>query len=253
MKFRWKERNLEIVAVNETGRSSVMYEEAVQFYPHPENSNWTVMRQCGSYEVDLFFGLETMGLDMCRSIFRMNFNNNVDADASMMQEYVSNKEVPGYFPTYLRDLFLQDTDPSLLPPLPPQDGKSQVTAASSQSKPTKSTPTLSDFGIKGEMNKEETARRLQWIFAPTPPLAKGNSVVEEKGKLNIPSRHGSKGAGFRCMQPNMAPLQTFATNEITGPTPPPLEIYGVTRESIAVEDGLQQRGSQGQGSSLVMF
>eukprot|EP00960_Hanusia_phi_P050951 760518-Hanusia_phi.AAC.1 len=127
MKFRWKERNLEIVAVNETGRSSVMYEEAVQFYPHPENSNWTVMRQCGSYEVDLFFGLETMGLDMCRSIFRMNFNNNVDADASMMQEYVSNKEVPGYFPTYLRDLFLQDTDPSLLPPLPPQDGKTSDT------------------------------------------------------------------------------------------------------------------------------
>ena len=132
MKFRWKERDLEIVAVNETGRSSVIYEERIHLYPHPENSNWTVMRQNGSYEVDLFFGLEMMGIDMCRSIFRMNFNNNVDADASMMQEYVSKKEVPGYFPTYLRDLFLQDTDPSLLPPLPPQDGKSLVTASSSQ-------------------------------------------------------------------------------------------------------------------------
>jgi hypothetical protein len=50
-------------------------------------------------------------------------------------------------------------------------------------------------------------------------------------------------------------LHTFAPNALAGPTPPPLEIYGVARSATNVDDMMGTRGtttSQG-ASSLVMF
>jgi len=149
-------------------------------------------------------------------------------------------------PTYLREYFLETTDPALLPPLPPLQPSNRAGYGMSE---------VQEMPEEPKISEEEAARKLAWIFAPTPPLQRGNNIMEKAPKLEVPSRLGRKGAGYACMQPTLAPLHTFAPNAMTGPTPPPLEIYGVSRSANNVDDMMGTRGtttSQG-ASSLVMF
>ena len=60
--------------------------------------------------------------------------------------------------------------------------------------------------------------------------------MEKAPKVEVPSRLGRKGAGYTAMRPTLAPLHTFAPNAMTGPTPPPLEIYGVSRTANNADD-----------------
>mmetsp|Transcript_43844 Transcript_43844/g.104205 ORF Transcript_43844/g.104205 Transcript_43844/m.104205 type:complete len:341 (+) Transcript_43844:73-1095(+) len=253
--FNWRERTLQVEVHNETGLPDVSYRELTMIAAHPDNELWTMVRQTGSYESNLFFGINQMGCSMCEEIYNLNFMHNVDADVSLMQEFAStsSSEVVGYFPTYLRQLFIQDYDPSQLPPLPPPtDGglsRSDVGGGGAMA-PASTAGAAAPVG-KEVLDPEETARRLAWMFSPTPPIAMPTSDAARPKAVEVPRRLGRKGAALTCMKPTLVPMHTFHKGAPTGPDPPPLEIYGVMRDGAA-GDSIRQRDGQG-ASSLVMF
>ena len=233
--FNWVARMLTVDVHNESSKDAIKYSERVTFTPDPENDARTVIRQTGFSECSSPFA-PFMGQffdDMCREIYNYNYQKNMDADASFLQERAASNEVVGYFPTYLRAAFLEDTDPALLPPLPPRQQPSKSAAAQSMSVDL-------SRAVENEpkLDEEEAARKLAWIFSPTPPLNRGGNILEKAPKIEVPSRLGRKGAGYACMRPTVAPLHTFAPNAMTGPTPPPLEIYGVSRPSNIADDAM---------------
>jgi hypothetical protein len=232
--FNWRERTLEVEVHNETGLPDVSYREVTMIAAHPDNEVWTLMRQTGSYECNLFFGMNQLASSMCEEIYKLNFTHNVDADVSLMQEFASNasSEVVGYFPTYLRQLFIQDYDPSQLPPLPPPtdgglaraDGRGPAAIP-----PVSNMASAAPVGTE-RLDPEETARKLAWMFSPTPPISMPASDAGAKKPTELPRRLGGKGAGLTSMRPTVVPMHTFHKGAPTGPDPPPLEIYGVMRD-----------------------
>eukprot|EP00961_Rhodomonas_salina_P292948 3933349-Rhodomonas_salina.3 len=125
MRFDWVNRVLEIETANETGQPNIKYHEQTRIAVHHESDAWTSVKQSGYYEIDLIFGMDHLGSSMCEDIYNLNFYQNINADVSLMQEFArgSSNEVVGYFPTYLRQLFLESYDPAQLPPLPPPTQK----------------------------------------------------------------------------------------------------------------------------------
>lgn len=119
--FSWQQRKLEVEVTNETAKGPIKYTERTSFTAHPENEMWTQVRQTGFYEVDLMFGVSQMGESLVQDLYQLNFTHNRDADMSLMEEMAkgSSKEVVGYMPSYLRNLFLEDHDQASLPPAPP--------------------------------------------------------------------------------------------------------------------------------------
>ena len=228
--FNWVTRLLTIDVLNESSKDVVRYSERTTFTLDPENEARTIIRQTGYSECSIPFMGQFFD-DMCREIYNYNYQKNMDADASFLQERAASSEVVGYFPTYLRAVFLEDTDPALLPPMPPRQQAAK--SATSQSMSMDMSRALEN---EPKLDEEEAARKLAWIFSPTPPLNRGGNIMEKAPKVEVPSRLGRKGAGYACMRPTLAPLHTFAPNAMTGPAPPPLEIYGVSRGSDAADD-----------------
>ena len=245
--FNWAARSLTIETRNESAHPMVKYSERVTLTVDPENDGRTVIAQSGFSTCDIPFMMGQFGDDMCREIYNFNYQRNLDADASILQERTDSSHVVGYFPSYLRAAFLEDTEAALLPPMPPRQRSSQGPSASLAM-------SLDVRAIENEadLDEEDAARRLAWIFSPTPPLNQGANIMDRAPKLQVPSRFGRKGAGYACMQPSLAPMHTFAPNAMAGPSPPLLEIYGVARASA--DDLGSRAAAAGPGaSSLVMF
>mmetsp|Transcript_43263 Transcript_43263/g.108359 ORF Transcript_43263/g.108359 Transcript_43263/m.108359 type:complete len:337 (-) Transcript_43263:38-1048(-) len=249
--FEWRTRRLEVEVTNETGKGQFRYTEKTLFTPHPESELYTLVRQTGFFESDLIFGVDQLGVQFAEDTHQLNFTHNRDADISLIEEMArgASKQVVGYCPTYLRQLFEQDpTYAKSMPPLPPNKDATKSKAPDA--------PKSEAMKLDLAMDPQEAKRKLAWMFAPTPPLTKSvrGGGKEAAPTIDIPSRLGKRGSAYECMHPQFGTMHTFAQQTVASLVPPPLEIYGSSQEMP--QDDAAKRGASGANqaaSSLVMF
>ena len=108
-------------------------------------------------------------------------------------------QVVGYFPSYLRQVFLKTHEASQLPPLPPTAKEARGPQAPDGG--PKSVGGAGGYQLELAMDPMEAKRKLAWMFAPTPPL-----IVRRRPTLNplpsptepLPPSLTFAGEGARC-------------------------------------------------------